>query len=100
VGVDSDQYNLAPEVMLTSMVKRVDLAVYEAIRDLRSGKFKSGDSVLGLKDGGVGLAEVRLDFPGKADALAKVEAIRQKIVSGEIKVPVNIGELTAFKAAP
>jgi basic membrane protein A len=89
IGVDSDQFHLAPNAVLTSMVKHVDLAVYDATRELTEGQFHAGDSALGLKEGGVGYAEVRLDFPGKAEALAKVEAIREKIVSGEIKVPAR-----------
>jgi basic membrane protein A len=89
IGVDSDQFHLAPNAVLTSMVKHVDLAVYDAIRELTAGQFHPGDSALGLKEGGVGYAEVRLDFPGKAEALAKVEAIREKIISGEIKVPAR-----------
>jgi basic membrane protein A len=100
IGVDSDQFHLAPTTVLTSMVKHVDLAVYDTVQALAQGSFHAGDSALGLKEGGVGYAEVRLDFPGKAEALARVEAIRQKIVSGEIKVPANTGELAAFRAAP
>lgn len=98
VGVDSDQHHLAPNAMLTSMVKRVDLAVYEAARDVAEGSFTASDVVMGLKEGAVSLAEVRADFPGKAEALAKVEALKAKIVAGELKVPSNLAELEAFKA--
>jgi len=98
IGVDSDQYHLAPEAVLTSMLKRVDLAIYEGARDLSAGKFQGGDQVMGLKEGGVSFAEVRLDFPGKAEALKKVEALRQKVMNGEIKVPTNAAELATFKA--
>lgn len=100
IGVDSDQSHVAPEVVLTSMLKHVDLAIYNACRDLAEGKFASGDQVLGLKDGGVGYAEVRLDFPGKAEAIQKVEALRTRINSGELKVPGTLEELTAFQATP
>ena len=62
IGVDSDQSHLAPEAVLTSMVKRVDLAVWQAIKDLEGAKFSAGDSVMGLKEGGVTFAEVTLDF--------------------------------------
>jgi basic membrane protein A len=54
----------------------------------------------GLKEGAVGLAEVRLDFPGKKEALEKVEALRKRIIAGEIHVPSNAADLAAFKAAP
>jgi basic membrane protein A len=46
------------------------------------------------------MAEVRLEFPGKKEALEKVEALRQRVVDGDIKVPSNLIELEAFKAAP
>jgi basic membrane protein A len=100
IGVDSDQSPLAPDAVLTSMVKRVDLAVYQTIRHLVQGAFQAGNAVLGVKEQGVSYAEVRIEFPGKADALQRVEKLRQKIISGEIKVPSNIGELTSFKAPP
>ncbi|MBN1206940.1 MAG: BMP family ABC transporter substrate-binding protein [Myxococcaceae bacterium] len=100
IGVDSDQSHVAPEVVLTSMLKHVDLAIYHACRDLTEGKFAAGDVVLGLKEGGVGYAEVRLDFPGKAEALQKVEALRQRINSGELKVPGTMDEFAAFQATP
>lgn len=100
IGVDSDQSHLAPEAILTSMLKHVDLAIYTAARDLAEGKFTSGDQVLGLKEGGVGYAEVRIDFPNKAEAMQKVEALRQRIVNGELKVPGSIDEVAAFQVTP
>ncbi|MDC0709705.1 BMP family ABC transporter substrate-binding protein [Stigmatella sp. ncwal1] len=100
IGVDSDQSHLAPEAVLTSMLKHVDLAVYEAAKDLAAGKFTAGDQLLGLKEGGVGYAAVRVDFPGKAEALQKVEALRQRVIAGEIKVPASVDEVSAFQASP
>jgi len=100
IGVDSDQHHLAPEAVLTSMVKRVDLAVYEASRDVAAGRFTAADTALGLAEQGVGLAEVRADFPGKVAALEKVEALRTRIVAGELKIPATVEALAAFKAQP
>jgi basic membrane protein A len=100
IGVDSDQWHVAPETVLTSMIKRVDLAVYQACRDLVEGKFEAADAVLGVKEDGVGYAEVRIDFPGKSEALDRVETLRRKIIAGEIKVPANLGQLSSFKASP
>jgi basic membrane protein A len=97
IGVDSDQYHVAPEVVLTSMLKRVDLAIYDTDHDVMGGTFKGGDSSMGIKEGGVGMAEVRLDIPNKAEALAKVEALRQKVLSGELQVPANMDDLKKFK---
>ncbi|MBE2249332.1 MAG: BMP family ABC transporter substrate-binding protein [Myxococcus sp.] len=98
IGVDSDQSHLAPEAVLTSMVKRVDLAVWQAIKDLEGKAFSAGDSVMGLKEGGVTLAEVTLDFPGKAEALAKVKALETAIISGAVVVPSNEKDLEGFVA--
>ncbi len=100
IGVDSDQSHLAPEAVLTSMLKRVDLGVYEAVRDLSQGKLQGGDVVLGLKEGGVSYAPVRVEFPGKAEALQKVEELRTKVVNGEIQVPTNPSQLSAAPGKP
>ncbi|RKH46943.1 BMP family lipoprotein [Corallococcus sicarius] len=91
IGVDSDPSHLAPQAVLSAVLKRVDLVVYEAIRDQRQGRLKGGNLSLGLKEGGVGLAPVRLDFPGKAEALRTVDALRARIISGELKVPTSPG---------
>jgi basic membrane protein A len=100
IGVDSDQSHLAPDAVLTSMLKRVDLAIYESARDLAQSTFKGGDVAMGIKEGGISMAEVKVDFPNKAEALAKVEALRQKIISGELVVPTNLDALKDFKPAP
>ena len=89
IGVDSDPSHLAPEAVLSAVVKHVDLVVYEAIREQRQGRFQGGNVSLGLKEGGMGLAPVRLDFPGKEEALRTVEALRARIISGELKVPTQ-----------
>jgi basic membrane protein A len=96
IGVDSDQAHLAPDAVLTSMVKRVDLAVWQAIADLGAGTFSSGDLRMGLKEGGVAMAPVTLDFPDKAKAIEQVDALRARIVAGQIKVPANQAELDSF----
>ena len=98
IGVDSDQSHVAPDAILTSMMKYTDLAIYQATKDLVNGKFSAGEQVLGLKENGVGMAEVRLDFPGKAEALQKVDALRQRIVAGELQVPAVPADLATFQA--
>ncbi|MDQ3263288.1 MAG: BMP family ABC transporter substrate-binding protein [Myxococcota bacterium] len=100
IGVDSDQAHLAPEAVLTSMVKRVDLAVYEAARDLAGDKWTAGDRTLGLAEGGVAYAPVRVPLANKEAVLAKVEALRERIIQGQLQVPQNATELAAFKVAP
>src|SRR5262245_5379183 len=56
IGVDSNQNHIHPGVVLTSMIKRVDLAVYEALKTARDGSWKPGTRVMGVAEGGVGWA--------------------------------------------
>lgn len=94
IGVDSDQYHEAPGFVLTSMVKGVDVAVMQTIKDVLAGRFKSGVEYLGLKEKGVGLV---VDQNNKAllppAALKKVDALKREIVAGKIKVPSTREEL-------
>jgi basic membrane protein A len=93
IGVDSDQFHLAPKAMLTTVLKRVDLTIYEGVRDRVQGRFQGGAQVLGVKEGGIALAPVRLDFPGKEEALRKVDALKAKLIAGEIQIPTHPSEL-------
>ena len=87
IGVDSNQNHLQPGTMLTSMVKRVDLAAYTTYDQALKGTWKSGITVLGLAEGGVDWA---LDDNNaslvNADIKAKMAAIRGDIVDGTIAV--------------
>ena len=56
IGVDSNQNYLHPGKVLTSMLKRVDVAVYNAFKDAKDGKFTAGIQALGLTEDGVGWA--------------------------------------------
>lgn len=100
IGVDSDQYALAPNAVLTSMVKRVDLAVYEATLAAKERRLKAQHVTFGLKEEGVYLADIRVNIPNKEQTLQEVETLRQKVVSGEILVPASAEALAAFKVAP
>jgi basic membrane protein A len=82
IGVDSNQNHLQPGTMLTSMVKGVDVAVYNAAK-----AHKPGVTVLGLKEGGVGYAmDTHNANLVTADMKKKIEAARADIISGKIKV--------------
>jgi basic membrane protein A len=96
IGVDSDQSHLAPQNVLTSMIKHVDYAIYNAAKEIAEKKFQAGDKALGLKEGGVGMAPVTIDFPNKQAALEKVEKLRKAILDGKIKVPATLEELQSF----
>jgi basic membrane protein A len=73
--------------MLTSMMKRVDVAVYDTAKAAKDGTWKAGVTVLGLKEGGVGWA---LDEYNQSlitdDMKTKVEAAKADIISGKIEV--------------
>lgn len=90
IGVDSDQDYLYPGTVLTSMVKRVDNAVFNTIKDLKAGSYEKGDHTYTLKEGGVGISELKhtKDLIG-AEKLTKLEEVKAKIESGEIKVPAT-----------
>ncbi|MEG0843218.1 MAG: BMP family ABC transporter substrate-binding protein [Romboutsia sp.] len=87
IGVDRDQNDLAPNNVITSSMKRVDSAVYNIVKELKEGKYTSGDTVVyGLKDDGVGIAPTT-DKLVEAKIIEEVNVIKDKIVKGEIKVP-------------
>ncbi len=87
IGVDSNQNMVKPGFVLTSMVKRVDNAVYDVVREVLDGKFQGGFHVFGLDKDGVAYA---MDENNKAlipeEVISKVEASKAKIINGEIKV--------------
>lgn len=87
IGVDSDQNWIKPGFILTSMVKRVDNAVYQIVKDRVEGKPVGGIHVYGLENDGIGYAldEYNKDLISPA-TIEKVEAAKQKIISGQIKV--------------
>jgi basic membrane protein A and related proteins len=88
IGVDADQSFLGPHI-LTSAVKRVDTAVYDAIKLVVDGKFKGGNIVFGLKDNGVGIGKI--SPKGPQSEVAKINQIRADIISGKINnIPTEV----------
>jgi basic membrane protein A len=88
IGVDSNQDWIKPGFVLTSMLKRVDEAVFDSIKLLQEGKFTTGLTRYGVKSKGVDYA---VDDNNKklitADDQKKLEALRAGIISGKITVP-------------
>jgi basic membrane protein A len=98
IGVDADQDYIAPGRVLTSMMKRVDNAVYSTCKSVVEGKFQPGDHVFGLKEGGVGLSPLKYtkkDIP--PEVLAKLDTLQKMIVEGKLVPPKTTAELKAFK---
>ena len=84
IGVDTDQSRLAPKNVLTSMVKRTDLAVYRSVQMLSTGKLGNRVVNLDLKAGGVGLGKIRAGVPKQY--IARVNAMKRRIITRKIKV--------------
>jgi basic membrane protein A and related proteins len=90
IGVDADQFDEMPDVMLTSMLKRVDVSVFDTIRDIRDGRFvrgPDGTRVFGVSDGGIdfvrtGPHAVHLT----RDVRDRVETLRLRIAGGQLVV--------------
>ena len=87
IGVDSNQNHLHPGTMLTSMIKRADVAVYETFKSARNGTWKNGARVLGLAEDGVGWV-VDEHNRGLVPAAmeAAIEQARRDIIAGKIVV--------------
>src|SRR5580765_2063718 len=87
IGVDSNQNMVKPGFVLTSMVKRVDNAVYDVVKEVLDGKFQGGFHVFGLDKDGVAYA---MDSNNESlipkDVIQKAEEAKTKIIAGEIKV--------------
>ncbi len=98
IGVDADQDYIAPGRVLTSMMKRVDNAVYSMCKDVAEGKFTPGDHVFGLKEGGVGLSPMKYTKDTlPAGGIDRIEEIKSMIIEGKIVPPKTPEELKAWK---
>lgn len=88
IGVDSNQDWMKPGFILTSMLKRVDVAVFDTISQTKDGKFSAGAVRFGLKDKGVDYSvDSHNDKILTADIRKKADDIKQQIIAGKIKVP-------------
>ncbi|NNE12904.1 MAG: BMP family ABC transporter substrate-binding protein [Ilumatobacter sp.] len=89
IGVDSDQYNTSSEevreYILTSMLKRVDVSVFQITQDQVNGEFAAGNTIYDLSVDGVGYSTTG-DFL-TADQIATIEDYKQQIIDGAIEVP-------------
>ncbi|MED3624202.1 BMP family lipoprotein [Neobacillus thermocopriae] len=97
IGVDRDQADMGPEIVLTSALKRVDVAVQDLATKAKDGNFPGGEIVLyGLQEDGVGLAPINDKVANKADIESAVKDWIEKIKSGDVKVPGTREELKSF----
>ena len=88
IGVDSDQYEQLPCCLVTSMIKRVDVAVVDIVKDVIAKRFRGGIHELGLAEHGVGfVADERNAKLLPIDVVQQVRKLGDQIVAGTLKVP-------------
>ena len=97
IGVDTDQAPLAPEYVITSAMKRVDVAAQDISKAVADGSFEAGVHLYDLSNGGVDLSPTRDLIP--AEVLEYVENAKAKVIAGEIVVPTLASECEAFTLA-
>ena len=88
IGVDSDQHDSAPCCVVTSMIKRVDVAVVDIVKEVIAHRFAGGARELGLAEHGVGfVADERNRDLLPAAVVQRATALRDEIIAGKIAVP-------------
>jgi basic membrane protein A len=101
IGADTDQDAIAPGKVLTSVVKHIDTAVLRVCRQTVAGKVETGNSVLGVAGGGIGLTDFRYTraIIGAA-TIARVDAIAAALSAGRIRAPATRAALARFTPVP
>lgn len=94
IGVDTDQSYLAPETIITSAMKRVDIAARSISEGVLAGEFTGGVHQYSLENGGVDIAPTQDLLP--EDVIAAVEAAKESILSGDVVVPTTAEECPDF----
>lgn len=93
IGADKDQSSLALENVLTSALKKVDVGVYDIVKELKDGNLTGGEAkIYGLKEGGVGIPDSTKNLVPQ-EIIDYVNTMADKVKSGEIKVPNTKEEL-------
>ena len=95
IGVDTDQSILAPDHVITSAMKRVDVASQDISKAVKDGTYTAGIHMYDLSNGGVDLAPTRDHIP--AEVLEVVEAAKAAIIAGEKSVPTTTADCPAFE---
>jgi len=96
IGVDTDMYVSAPEykeVVLTSVMKKINIAVFNTIKDVKDGKFTGGTVTYTIKDGGVDMAPFH-DFDSKvpADLKTELDTAKKALIDGSLTVDGVLGK--------
>lgn len=96
IGVDADWFDTAPEykeVILTSVLKKIDVAVFDTIQDAVNGEFTGGNVTYTIADGGVDIAPFH-EFDGQvsAEMKAELDAIKKALIDGSLSVDGVLGQ--------
>ena len=87
IGVDNDQSFLGPHI-LTSAMKKVDVAVFDTIEAVTRDSFEGGgDTLYDVVNGGVGYGKVSADAPDRDALIAKLDGVSEQIASGDVDIP-------------
>ena len=96
IGVDRDQSDLAPENVLTSAIKRVDVGIYELVKEYKEGIFEGGTTtVYGLEDNAVGIPDTTKNLVSQ-EILDYVAEQTEKLKNGEVVAPKTEEEYNAM----
>lgn len=90
IGVDSDQRYINPDAIIASMIKGVDISIYETIEKIQKGEFESGNVYeYGAKENGVRIAYGTEDMPKLVsdEAMNQIQELTAMIIQGDIEVP-------------
>ena len=91
IGANSNQNIIDPDHIVASMLKRVDVAAYDIVKAALEGDLPVGsEMVLGLEDEGIGYTLDGSNIKVPEDVVEKLEEIKEKIIAGEIQVPVEL----------
>ncbi len=98
IGVDQDQDYLAPGYVLTSAMKRVNIAVFDGIKSVVEGTFKGGTITLSLKDNGVGMSPMTYTKQLVPKTLLhQIDVLKKAIIDGSLVVPNTKEKFQAFQ---
>jgi basic membrane protein A len=99
IGTDVNQNYIAPDNIVLSAVRYLDVVIFNTIKDLKeSGKFEAGAHQLGLKEGAVGYALENSNIKIPQEIIDKVESMKAKVISGELVIPDKLEDVDAFIA--
>lgn len=99
IGVDLDQDDEIPGKVLTSTVKRIDIVVFNAIKDKMEGRFQGGHKSVGIAEGALSLTDMRHTRSMISDEIMRaIEFARKLVIDGMVSLPLSYPEVEQFQA--